>query len=84
VKYAVKAIQKSRVRDYETFQNEIRILKTLVPEFFLTIIGPSEHHKVVRDLGMAINLLLGYRVSITMLLTKNRYCEGGELFYFIL
>ena len=30
VKYAIKAIQKSRVRDYETFQNEIKILKTLV------------------------------------------------------
>jgi len=30
MRYAVKAIQKSRVRDYETFQNEIRILRTLV------------------------------------------------------
>lgn len=28
-KYAVKAIQKYRVDDYETFQNEIKILKTL-------------------------------------------------------
>lgn len=30
MRYAVKAIQKSRVRDYETFQNEIKILRTLV------------------------------------------------------
>lgn len=30
LRYAVKAIQKNRVRDYETFQNEIKILRTLV------------------------------------------------------
>ena len=30
MRYAVKAIQKGRVRDYDTFQNEIRILRTLV------------------------------------------------------
>jgi len=30
VKYAIKAIQKKRVKDYLTFQNEIKLLRVLV------------------------------------------------------
>lgn len=30
MKYAIKAIQKKRVRDYLTFQNEIKLLRILV------------------------------------------------------
>ena len=30
VKYAIKAIQKKRVKDYLTFQNEIKLLRILV------------------------------------------------------
>lgn len=33
VKYAIKAIQKKRVKDYLTFQNEIKLLRVLVRSF---------------------------------------------------
>jgi len=51
-KYAVKAIQKSRVRDYETFQNEIKILMNLVTTHTSIwenniIIGSSKHYKII-------------------------------------
>jgi len=34
-KVAIKAMQKSRISDYEAFQNEISILRSLVSKFFL-------------------------------------------------
>lgn len=46
VKYAVKAIQKSRVKDYDTFQNEIKILRTLVSEQSESV-GPPEYNQTV-------------------------------------
>jgi len=33
--FAVKAIQKKKVKDYATFVNEINILKVLVSKYFL-------------------------------------------------
>ena len=58
------------------------------------VIGPPEHHQVARDLGMERRLLLGARVSqhskdLFICRQANslicfRYCEGGELFHFIL
>lgn len=35
-------------------------------------------------MGMVINLLPGHRVSLPKMLMVFRYCEGGELFYYIL
>ena len=37
-RYAVKALQKSKIKDYDTFQNEIRLLKTLV-RFVILLMG---------------------------------------------
>lgn len=51
------------------------------------LIGSPEHHKVVRNLGMAIYLFLSNRVIIrfsSKFLSFTRYCEGGELFYYII
>ena len=73
-KFAIKAIQKKKVKDYTTFINEINILKVLVsflPQFALLayvlfawlFTGPSKHHQVARDLGMERRLLPRARVS---------------------
>jgi len=99
-KFAIKAIQKKKVKDYTTFINEINILKVLVSvEFSLLsspciVLGPPEHYQVARDLGMERRLFLGARVSHhnkdlfrrkhSNSLICFRYCEGGELFHFIL
>lgn len=50
-KFAIKAIQKKKVKDYTTFINEINILKVLVslPPPSLTmasLVGSPEHHQV--------------------------------------
>lgn len=42
--FAVKAIQKKRVKDYATFVNEINILKVLVSAKLAESVGPSAHH----------------------------------------
>jgi serine/threonine protein kinase len=55
--YAVKAIQKKKVKDYTTFINEINILKQLVRLQSLTSAGPSEYHQAVRNVGMARSVL---------------------------
>ena len=49
-KYAVKAIQKYRVDDYETFQNEIKILKTLVCISLLIVImiDYQDHPNIIK------------------------------------
>lgn len=46
LRYAVKAIQKSRVRDYETFKNEIKILRTLVYITYILFpkLGPPKYY----------------------------------------
>ena len=88
--FAVKAIQKKKVKDYATFVNEINILKVLVswaPLIIYFFIGPPSHHKAARDLGVEWCLFLGAWVSkireiINWLI--YRYCKGGELFHFIL
>ena len=78
-KFAIKAIQKKKVKDYTTFINEINILKVLVSlpwpqpqsqssccsQFATAEIGPSEHYKAARDLGVERCVLLGAGVSIT-------------------
>ena len=57
-KFAVKAIQKKKVKDYTTFINEINILKVLVrapPSALANAarpVGPPKHHQAARDLGV--------------------------------
>lgn len=70
--FAVKVIQKRKLKDYTTFINEINILKVLV-SFYLSphpplCIGPSEHHQTEGDLGVERCLLPRTRVSS---FTKN-------------
>jgi serine/threonine protein kinase len=51
--YAVKAIQKRKVKDYATFVNEINILKVLVSvPLRNNFLGPPEYHQALRNLGM--------------------------------
>jgi len=49
-------------------------------------IGSSKHHFPSRDLGMARDLFPCNGVLISFFVSVNayRYCEGGELFYFVL
>ena len=83
-KFAVKAIQKKRVKDYTTFINEINILRVLV-SFETQLVGPPAHHQALRNLGVERSLLPCAGVSyLGDLYLLARYCEGGELFNFIL
>lgn len=69
--FAVKAIQKKKVKDYTTFINEINILKLLVSQLPSHLsrrkpthfsLGSSKHHKVSRNMGMERCLLPCSRV----------------------
>ena len=57
--FAVKAIQKKKVKDYATFVNEINILKVLVSAFLADSAGPPAHHQAARDLGVERRVLPG-------------------------
>lgn len=68
-KFAIKAIQKKKVKDYTTFINEINILKVLVSGYHIFVlsfqkpnlvsvrIGSPEYHQVARDMGVERRLL---------------------------
>jgi len=45
VKYAIKAIDKKRVQDYETFVTEVKVLKKTVKLIFLTL---QDHPSIIK------------------------------------
>ena len=64
-KFAVKAIQKKKVKDYTTFINEINILKCLVSVYVANnLLGPPQHHQAARDVGVERSLLPRARVLL--------------------
>jgi hypothetical protein len=50
VKYAIKAIDKKRVQDYETFVTEVKVLKKTVKSFIIQK-ESSQHYKLGGSLG---------------------------------
>lgn len=62
-KFAIKTIQKKKLKDFQTFVNEVKILQALVStksyifSLFINPLGPSEHHQALRDLGVERCLL---------------------------
>ncbi|CDW87482.1 protein kinase domain containing protein [Stylonychia lemnae] len=74
-KFAVKAIQKNKIQDYDTFQNEIRTLRTL------------DHPNIIKLYEIWEWQDVCFLVTEQLLLNVNAivsFCEGGELFYYIL
>ena len=67
----------------DNFQFKLHGVKHAINRIFVTI-GPPKHHKVVRNLGMERGLLPCYRVTISPFVYAYRYCEGGELFHYII
>jgi serine/threonine protein kinase len=53
-KFAIKAIQKKKLKDFHTFVNEVKILQALVSltKFVLSFLGPSKYYQALRNLGM--------------------------------
>jgi hypothetical protein len=66
VKYAIKAIDKKRVQDYETFITEVKVLKKTVNPFHL-LKESSKHYKLGGSVGdeekRRRHMLSGVRVS---------------------
>jgi serine/threonine protein kinase len=90
-RFAVKAIQKTKIKDYENFLNEMEILKSLVPTIliFRTIPTSSSFTKPGKlpefaflSLSMSISIFLHSFVLWKIYLCV-RLCEGGELFFYI-
>lgn len=83
-KYAIKAIQKKRVKDFNTFVNEVNILQALVscshPNSCRTTPTSSSCTKSGSGRRCA-SWCLSKSSSID---NPRRYCEGGELFHYII
>jgi len=80
-------MQKGKITDYDSFKNEIAVLKCLV-HFYKSLwfyLGPSQHYQAHWNMGNRQNLLSYHRVNKinTHYWLLSRLCEGGELFYHI-
>lgn len=84
MRYAVKAIQKSRVRDYDTFQNEIKILRTLVNSSLIIIFRTIQTSSSFMRYGNGNRSASSLQSTSILIIYLYSYCEGGELFYYVI
>ena len=77
--FAVKAIQKKKVKDYTTFINEINILKLLVSATVVSLnltCALQDHPNIIK-----LQEIWEWNDVCFLVL---EYCSGGELFHYIL